>query len=87
MANKMTTLKDALARVSGRADAPQAAPVSSTLPVPPSRQGKKGIVVYVLPEASQELRLLSINTGRSQQDLCVEAINDLLTKYRRMPIA
>jgi hypothetical protein len=86
------SLKEALQRVSGRpqpAESPD--PTVTTAPTPsaapPSRQGKKGIVIYVSKEAAHELKQLSLDMDRPIQDLGVEALNDLLGKYRRKQIA
>jgi hypothetical protein len=79
------SLRDAIALVSGKPQAPETqAPAPA---VPPSRQGKKGIVIYVSPEAAKELKLLSVETGIPIQALGVEALNDLLRKHNRKPIA
>lgn len=52
-----------------------------------SREGKKTTIAYIDPAGSRELKMLAVDTGRSQQDLLVEAINDLLIKYGRKPLA
>jgi hypothetical protein len=77
------SLKDAVARVSGKATAaePQAPQTA------PSRQGKKGLVVYMTPEAAREIRMLAVEIGSSIQELGIEAWNDLLQKHKRKPIA
>lgn len=54
---------------------------------PPSRRGKKAVVCYVDPAVSQELKVLGAVEGRSNQALLVEAINDLLAKYGKLPLA
>lgn len=56
-------------------------------PVAPSRQGKRGIVAYVDPLAIRELKILSADKDLSMQDLFIEAINDLLIKHGKKPIA
>ena len=53
----------------------------------PSREGKKTAIVYIDPAGARELKLLSLDTSRSQQDLLVEAINDLLIKHGKKPLA
>lgn len=52
-----------------------------------SREGKKTTIAYIDPAGSRELKMLAVDTGRSQQDLLVEAINDLLIKHGRKPLA
>ena len=42
---------------------------------PPSREGKRTFSVYLKPEALKQLRLLSVQTGQSGQELGEEAIN------------
>lgn len=67
------------------------APAKESAPQPkssaPSRQGKRGIVAYVDPLAIRELKILSADIDRSMQDLFIEAINDLLIKHGKKPIA
>lgn len=52
-----------------------------------SRGGKKTTIAYIDPAGARELKLLAIDAGRSQQDLLVEAINDLLVKHGKRPLA
>lgn len=54
---------------------------------PTSREGKKTTIAYIDPAGARELKLLAVDTGRSQQDLLVEAINDLLVKHGKRPLA
>jgi hypothetical protein len=54
---------------------------------PTSRDGKKTTIAYIDPAGARELKILAVDTGRSQQDLLVEAINDLLVKHGRKPLA
>jgi hypothetical protein len=79
----MKNLKDAVSRVSGKAPPVEYQPVQMA----PSRQGKKGLVVYVSPEAAREIKLLAVETGSSIQELGIEAWNDLLRKHNRKQIA
>jgi hypothetical protein len=76
------SLKDAGSRVSGKAP-----PVEAPVTAAPSRQGKKGLVTYLPPQAAKEVRLLAVESDSSIQELGVEAWNDLLRKYKRKPIA
>ena len=48
---------------------------------PPSREGRKAIVVHLDPAGYREMRLLSLNAERPLQSLMIEAVNDLLEKY------
>jgi hypothetical protein len=54
---------------------------------PTSREGKKTTIAYIDPAGARELKMLALDTGRSQQDLLVEAINDLLIKHGKKPLA
>jgi len=54
---------------------------------PPSRRGKKAVVCYVDPAVSRELKVLGAEGQRSVQALLVEAVNDLLEKYGKLPLA
>ena len=53
----------------------------------PSRRGKKSWTLYVDPEAHDQLKLLSLQTRKSMQDLGVEALNLLFKVYDKPPIA
>jgi hypothetical protein len=53
----------------------------------PSRKGKRTFSVYLKPEALKQLRLLSIQTGHTGQELGEEAINLLFEKHRLNRIA
>ena len=86
--------KSSLAAAFGKTVQKQSEPkASSKEPEPqskntaPSRQGKRGIVAYVDPLAIRELKILSADQDRSMQDLFIEAINDLLVKHGKKPIA
>lgn len=52
-----------------------------------SREGKKTVITYIDPAGARELKILALDTGRSQQDLLTEAINDLLIKHGKKPLA
>ena len=51
-----------------------------TTPLPKSRAGKTGIVVYVAPELARALRHLAVDEGSSLQALGVEALEALLKR-------
>jgi hypothetical protein len=53
----------------------------------PARQGKKAVAFWVDPAASAQLRIASINLGRSVQDIMTEALNDWFTKQRLPPLS
>lgn len=75
--------KQAVARKSGLK--PDADLDQSTKPA--SRRDKKGVLIYVSPAVSKQLRSLAIEKDTSVQALGIEAINLLLTHYRLKPIA
>ncbi|MCJ2074787.1 hypothetical protein MKK68_03860 [Methylobacterium sp. E-016] len=54
-----------------------------------SRQpdGRKGILVRARPEAWRELKLIALDGERTLQDVMTEAINDVLTKHGKPPVA
>lgn len=49
--------------------------------------GRKGILVRAHPEAWKELKRVAIDQERTLQDVMTEAINDVLKKYGKPPIA
>jgi hypothetical protein len=77
-------LTQAVQAVSGRAPKQEPPPYWRSAP---SRHGKKGIVIYVDPEAAKKLRQMALDQGRSLQALGQEAINGLFEKYGEKPIA
>lgn len=52
-----------------------------------SREGKRPISAPVDPAAKVTLKILSAETGHTQEDLIREAIRDLFTKHGKPPIA
>ena len=49
--------------------------------------GRKGILVRARPEAWKALKLVALDQEVTLQDLMVEAINDVLTKHGKPPVA
>ena len=49
--------------------------------------GRKGILVRARPEAWKALKLVALDREVTLQDLMVEAINDVLTKHGKPPVA
>jgi hypothetical protein len=47
----------------------------------PARQGKKAVAFWVSPDASMQLRMAGVSTGRSVQDIMVEALDDWFRKH------
>ncbi len=60
---------------------------TSSKSVQASRQNKKPVNAYIEPAGVRELKILAADTGRTQQELIIEAINDVLIKYGRKPVA
>jgi DNA-binding protein YbaB len=49
--------------------------------------GRKGILVRATPAAWKELKRVAIDEERTLQDVMTEAINDVLKKYGKPPVA
>ena len=58
-------------------------PIQSAPPTarPPSRRGKRIVGTYVDQDAWMQLRMLNLRTGRSTQDLMVDAIDLLFQQH------
>jgi hypothetical protein len=82
---KPNKLAEAFSRTT--ASEAQLAPQAKESAKPTSRVGRKTTIAYIDPAGARELKILAVDTGRSQQDLLVEAINDLLVKHGRKPLA
>lgn len=55
--------------------------------IPPSRQGKKALTGFFDPGVVKEIKQLALNNDCTIQALLAEALNDLLVKHGRNPIA
>jgi hypothetical protein len=64
-----------------------AAQSESSNPQQKSRINKVQIPVYVSPDVRVQLKILSAELGRTQEDLLREAINDLFQKNGKPSIA
>ena len=49
--------------------------------------GRKGILVRARPEAWKALKMVALDGERTLQDVMTEAINDVLTKHGKPPVA
>jgi hypothetical protein len=49
--------------------------------------GRKGILVRARPEAWKALKLVALDQDKTLQDVMIEAINDVLQKHGKPPIA
>lgn len=47
----------------------------------------KGQTLRLTPAAWRQLKLMAIDEGKPAHDLLLEAVNDLFTKYGKIPIA
>jgi hypothetical protein len=56
-------------------------------PVAASRQGKSVMQAHFSKEAHDQMRILCIETGKSIQELLVDAVNALFTLHNKPPIA
>lgn len=61
--------------------------VKATKATQASREKKKSINAFIDPVVAKELKLLAIETGKTQQELFIEALNDLLIKHGMKPLA
>ncbi len=59
-----------------------ATPARRARPQPRTRQNKKGLVLYVDPAVTVQLRRLALDTGSSVQELGLEALNALFRRYK-----
>jgi hypothetical protein len=67
---------------------PAAAPeIKQAAPRQASRQGKKIVTYYLEPEPFVQLKVLSAKTGKTVQELNVEALNLLFEKHQVSRIA
>ena len=55
--------------------------------VPPSRKNRKSFTTWIDEAALKELRDLSHETGRKQQELIAEALNMLFVKHGKRRVA
>lgn len=62
-------------------------PKKEKIPIPPSRQGKKGITGFFAPAAAKQFKLMAVESESTVQSLLEEALNDLFKKYGKSPIA
>jgi hypothetical protein len=77
------SLSDAgVARPSQAVAPPSTSPTPADAKRAPARQGKKAVAFWVDPAASTQLRIASINLGRSVQDIMSEALSDWFVKQR-----
>ena len=85
---KKTTLTQAFAgeRNADPATAAALAPPASAA-IPPSRQGRKAMTLYLDPAAHKQLKLLAIDLDRPAHGILLEALDDYFRKCGKPPIA
>ena len=83
------TEKEATAEPLPEAERGEVENVKPETPAAPqrSRAQKVQIPVYVVPEARRQLKILCAETGRTQEDLLREALNDFFKKHQKPTIA
>lgn len=54
---------------------------------PASREGARGVTVWVEPEVYRMIKLIGLDADMTTQDVMIEAINDLLAKKGKGRIA
>ena len=74
------------ARLTELAAAKPAAPETEP-PTPREPQQVKGQTLRLRMDAWRELKHLAVDEGKPTHDLIIEAVNDLLRKYGKRPIA
>ena len=55
--------------------------------VAPSREGKKPVTGFFVPEVSRQLKKMALDQDKTVQELVREALNDLFHKHDLPPIA
>ena len=63
------------------------APETEPEPTPGKPQPMKGQTLRLRMDAWRELKHLAVDEGKPTHDLLIEAVNDLLRKYGKRPIA
>jgi hypothetical protein len=82
------TVEDPNPVPSGRTRA-EPSKIDSSGSAPRLRQpdGRRGILVRARPEAWKALKQIALDSERTLQDVMTEAINDILTKNDKSPLA
>jgi hypothetical protein len=85
--NKGPSLLEQLKAVSGKTEKPTEAVAGSDDALPPSRRGKKAVTIWVDPLVAEQLKEIAFHHKKPQQELFLEALNILFSKYSRPEIA
>jgi len=78
---------EAAAEPSSAPAAPRRVAKSTKTTRPATRQGARGITVWVEPEIYRMIKLVGLDADMTTQDVMMEAINDLLAKKGKGRIA
>jgi len=62
-------------------------PAAAEVPSAKGRKGRKGVVIYLTPEAKEQLARLAHDQRKSVQAIGIDAINLLFESNRLKPIA
>ena len=81
-----TDLKALLERNGQMEAEPEPEPKRKT-PVAASREGKIVVQAHVNKDAHVQLKILSVETGKSIQELLVNGVNAVFTMHNKPPIA
>lgn len=89
MGQPQKDLKEILQRSNGQMPTEEPEAVETTPAASkrcPSRQGKTPVSTYLSKKDHYQLKLLSLETGKSMHDLSIEAYNLLMQRYDKPPI-
>jgi hypothetical protein len=87
MSEKTKTLLEQLQSVAGKAGTSHGVAADIGDGRPPSRLGKKAITIWVDPAVAEQLREIAFHYRKAHQDLYLEALNILFSRYGRQEIA
>jgi hypothetical protein len=87
MSEKSKSLLEQLQAVAGKAGESHGVTVAPDEGRSPSRQGKRAITIWVDPAVAEQLREIASHNRKAHQDLYLEALNILFSKYGRPEIA
>jgi hypothetical protein len=86
MSDKSKTLLEQFQAVAGKNTAPPGI-IAGSDDRPPSRQGKRAVTIWVDPVVAEQLKEIAFTDKKRQQELYLEALNILFSKYGRHEIA
>lgn len=83
--NTAKSMASAVAIAKSQADVDEAAAAKAPKPKPKTRQGKRGLVLYVDPKVTVALRKLALDEGKSVQQLGMDALTLLFEQHSVAP--